>query len=42
MYANGDKYEYYDDLIDDCLYRLPRAQKKINKKLKDSKFMGKI
>jgi hypothetical protein len=25
MYANGDKYEYYDDLVDDCLYRLPKA-----------------
>lgn len=41
-YANGERYEYAEDQIDDGLYRWCKAQKRINKKLKDSRFMSKI
>jgi stress-induced morphogen len=41
-YANGDKYDYVEDDIDDALYRTSKAQKRINKKLKDSKLMTKL
>lgn len=42
VYDNGDKYAYVEDQIDDCLYRASKAQKKINKKLKDQKYMSKL
>lgn len=38
---NTFKNVYAED-IDDGLFRLPKAQKKINKKLKDTKFMSKL
>ena len=41
-YTNGDRYDYVDDQIDDGLYRSSKAQKRINKKLKDAKFMSKL
>ena len=42
LYTNGDRYDYVEDPIDDELYRASKAQKKINKKLKDARFMAKL
>ena len=38
---NGARHDCMDEL-DDGLYRMPKAQKGINKKLKDSRFMSKL
>ena len=41
MYENGEKFDYVE-MFEDEMFYLPKAPKKIRKKLKDNKFMTKL
>jgi len=41
IYENGEKFDYVD-MFEDEMFYLPKATKKVRKKLKDNKFMTKL